>query len=110
MIYWEEIEEFEHDGFEIVFSVTPEDLPPDDLMEFENDQERNDFFRKIDQGALLWFVAKIEAKKAEIVLGVDCLGFCCYESIQEFKKCGYFQEMINSAISEAKNKIQELTV
>jgi hypothetical protein len=105
MIYYEMVHQETRDGFDIVLSFAHENHAPDwDMTE----EEKTDLFDKIDRGVLLWFMARVEVKKAGITLGADYLGGCCYESVSDFVRGGYYEDMINEAMREARKTISEL--
>jgi hypothetical protein len=105
MIYYETVHEETRDGFDIVLSFAPEHYAPDwDMTE----EEKVDLFDRIDRGVLLWFMARVEVKKAGITLGSDYLGGCCYESVLDFMRGGYYDDMIDAAMREARKTILEL--
>ena len=93
-------------GFEIAVALEPECMEPD--WDFESEEDRQDTLRKIDNGTLLWFVARVTASRAGVVLGTDYLGGCCYESVQDFLQGGYYPDMIDAAVKEAREKISQL--
>jgi hypothetical protein len=95
-------------GFDIVFSVTHEDFAPD--WDFENEEDKQDTMRRIENGDLVWFVARVQAFKNGVLLGTDYLGGCCYDSYMQFVKDGdYYADMVETAISEARQTIAKLT-
>lgn len=94
------------DGFNITLSILPEETPLD--WDFESEEERQEFMNKINNGYLLYFVAKVEASKLGIALGIDYLGGCVYRDIQEFLEDGYFADMVDNAILEAKTNLINL--
>ena len=93
------------DGFEIVLSFAPEDMEPDWDM---TPEEKADVYDKINRGVLLWFCARVEAKRAGITLGTDYLGGCCYDSIDDFIRGDYFDDMTNQALEAAKRTIDAI--
>ena len=95
-------------GFDIVFSVTHEDCAPD--WDFDTEEDKQDLLRRINNGDLVWFVARVQAFKNGIELGTDYLGGCCYNSYMQFvEENGYYADMVESAISEARETIAKLT-
>jgi hypothetical protein len=105
-MYWETAHKETVDGFDIVLSVTPEDMPPD---WDETEEERAETLRKIDDGVWAYFVARVEARKEGITLGTAYLGGCCYESVRQFvEEGGYYGDMVDDAIDEAKAMIKKL--
>lgn len=53
--------------------------------------------KDIECGNLIYFIAKCTAWKSDKKLGEDYLSGCCYKSIDEFLKDGYWQDMKNQA-------------
>jgi len=106
-MYWETAHKETVDGFEIVLSVTPEDMPPD---WDETEEQRAETLRKINDGTWAYFVARVEARKEGITLGTTYLGGCCYDSVEQFVKDGdSYGDMVAEAIIDAKAMIQKLT-
>jgi hypothetical protein len=108
MIHFETMHEKEQDGFTIRLSVTSESHTID--LDFETEQDRLDLLEKIDNGTLVYFIARVEAIKCGLVLATDYLGGCCYESVQAFvDEGGYYQDMVDAVILEAGERIEELS-
>lgn len=103
-MYWEVANVETKDGFEIVLSITPEDMPPD---WDETEEQRAKTLRKIEDGTWAYFIARVEACKEGIALGTSYLGGCCYGSVQQFLKepDGYYQDMVHEVIEEARARI-----
>lgn len=90
------------DGFDIVFSAVPENMPPN----FDDDGETA---AAINCGEFQWFIARVEAKKQGITLGTDYLGGCCYRAAKDFViESGYYDDMVNAAIAEAVATIRSI--
>ena len=65
--------------------------------------------RKIDQGLLTWFVARVQAFKHGVLLGTDYLGGNLYEDPADFVKEGdSYGDMVHTVTAEAANKIELL--
>ena len=95
---------FTKDGFDIRFSVIPELSHPNDS--FDDDGETA---RLIDAGVYEWFIACVTAGKNGIELHDEYLGACCYETYSHFmKESGYFEDMVDEAISMARQNIDSL--
>jgi hypothetical protein len=104
---YETIHTTEAAGFDIVFSVTYENDPPD--WDFENEEDKQNTLSRIDSGALVYFVARVQAFKNGIELGTDYLGGCCYDSYMQFVEASdYFADMVENAVSEARANIAKL--
>jgi len=108
MIYWETIHEETRDGFDIVFSVAPEDIHPGDSFDpecFDIPQLCED----IDRGRYAWFVARVQAFRAGVELAADYLGGCLYDSPADFVTAGdYFDDMVKTVIDEARAELPRL--
>lgn len=95
-------------GFDIVFSVTYEDHKPD--WDFESEEDKQDTLRRIENGDLVWFIARVQAYKNGVLLGTDYLGGCCYDSYMQFVEASdYYADMVVNAVSEARQTIAKLT-
>lgn len=109
MSHFETVHEETRDGFDIALAFAPEYDAPD--WDFESDEERAETLRKIENGSLLWFVARVTASRAGTVLGTDYLGGCCYASAEEFMAPdGYYPDMVDAAIGEAREHLKRLGV
>ena len=99
--------ELHQDGFCITLELLPEYTAPD--WDFENEEEKRCLLRRIEQGDILWFTAKVSASKLGIELGTEYLGGCCYESVDQFiQPGGYFTDMVAAAIKEARRTLARL--
>jgi len=95
-------------GFDIVFSVTPEIDAPD--WDFESEEDRQDLIDRINDGRLSWFVARVQAFKNGILLGTDYLGGCCFDSPMQFVNgSDYYGDMVENAVAEAQEAVEQLT-
>jgi hypothetical protein len=115
--YWEKYGMERCEGFDIVFSVAPEDIHPadcfDDSIDLETGTPYHDIpemIRRIDNGTLSWFVARVEAYKNGVLLASEYLGGNLYEEPTDFiSDSGYYEDMKDTAINEAKETIKKLT-
>lgn len=104
MTYWEGVHRESVAGFEIIFSVAPEEEPPEDF-------EDGDTLARIESGELCWFAARVEAFKCGVLLGSCYLGRCCYDSPRQFIEASdYYGGMVENAIAEARKKLNALGV
>ena len=99
-MYWQHVHQDKYDGFTINLYFGEEDISPRDCFDY-NEEEMQELLRKIDSGLLLWFVAKVTASRAGVVLGFDTLGACCYESVKDFIADDYYEDMKKEAVSHA---------
>lgn len=91
----------ERKGFTITLECLPErEAIPD--WEGDSEEDRQELLRRIDNGTMLWFCAKVSAHKNGIELASDYLGGCCYDDVNDFvKNSGYYDAMIETVIDEA---------
>ena len=106
MQHYETIQTEDKDGFKIVFSVTHEDTHPRDLFDY-SEEEMAELCEKIDNGYYSWFIARVQAFRHDVLLADDYLGGLLYENCKDFAKesGGYYADMVDSVISQAKHKI-----
>ena len=107
-MYGQSIPLFEKGGFIICFAAEPEDMSARHHFIKECGWTEAEY-RKIKN--FDWFSAKVSAWKDGEELGVDYLGGCCYKQAKEFYttfNCdgGYFPQMVDAAIAEAKGRLQ----
>lgn len=106
-MYWEKVHEEEYNGFNIILELSPETDAPD--WDFEDEAERKKLFEDIENGNLLWFVARVAAQKDGITLGDDYLGGCCYKDAQDFiDNSGHYNDMRDIAINRQCDKMLRL--
>lgn len=106
MTHFETVHTENFAGFTIELAMCPEEAQPD--WDFGTEEDKENTLRKIDNGSLLWFVARVTASRKGVRLGTDYLGGCCYESVKDFMQDGYYTNMIDTAVSEAREKLAEL--
>jgi len=108
MTYWKQISRDTVDGFDIVFSVAPEDMHPGDSFDPEC-VDIPQLCEDIDRGRYSWFIARVQAFRAGVELAADYLGACLYDSPVDFVKNGdYYADMVDTVTREAHAKIEEL--
>jgi hypothetical protein len=115
--YWETYGEENYQGFDIVFSIAPEDLHPSECFDTSTDPDTgkpyfdtDQMIKDIDSGRLYWFIARVEAFKNGILLTSEYLGGNLYEDPTDFiRESGCYEEMKNTVIEDAKQVIKKLT-
>lgn len=111
--YWEHLGTEQADGFEIQFSITPDDTHPADLYDpasFADEDGLQKLIEAIDRGDLQWFTARVQAFKNGVLLASDYLGGNCYDNPLDFiSEGGYYEDMRWTVINEAKETIKKLT-
>lgn len=107
MDYFETIHTETLNGFDIVFSAAPETQAPD--WDFQDEEDKADTLRRIHNGDLAWFVARVQAYKEGVLLAEDHLGGCLYDSCMQFVKDAYYSDMVMSVSNEARETIKRLS-
>jgi hypothetical protein len=102
--HWQTIHADVIDGFDVIVSVAPEDTDPNNHL---NDEET---VQAIANGALDWFMVRVEAQRAGATLGLDYLGGCCYRSALDFVRetDGYYVDMVSRALDDARETIRKI--
>lgn len=110
---WEQLHTEQNQGFEIQFSITPEDMHPADSFDdssFDDADGLQKLIEAIENGNLCWFIARVQAFKNGILLATDYLGGNCYENPMDFLDAGgYYDDMKWTVINEANQAIKTLT-
>jgi hypothetical protein len=109
MQHYELIHTEQYQGFDISFYATHEDMHPRDCFD-DSITDIDELCNKIDNGDYVWFIAKVTASKNGIELASDYLGGCLYDNLMQFvTEDGYYNDMRQAVLSEAKKAIQQLT-
>lgn len=113
---WETVWSFNTPRFTVRLDVTPEDDDPEGHFDYPEDVE---FAR---EGGWAWFAARVQvvfrdddnpkhwAVPRRLVLGEDYLGACSYHGLSDFKSGGYFRDMVAEAISDARGKLERMSL
>jgi hypothetical protein len=94
-------------GFNITFEALAEHTKLEETFDSSVDNIEQ-LYSDIESGKYVYFCARVSASKHGIELGADYLGCCLYESFEQFEQDAYFGDMVDSAISEAKQAIAKL--
>lgn len=90
---------FSTDNFTVALDVMDEDSAPEDQFDDARDVE---FAR---EGGWHWFCAKVGVYQNDLELASDYLGGCSYNNLEDFKRGGYFHDMVKSAIASARIEV-----
>lgn len=115
MRHWETLAELDRDGFNVIVDKTWEDCHPRDLFDTSTDPDTGkpyydveEMCRKIDQGLLDWFMLRVRVMHEDVELAVDYVGGFLYEDAREVLTDGVAEDMIESALAEARKRVPEL--
>jgi hypothetical protein len=90
------------DGFKVTLLVTPEYEDP------EHHFDDPETVEAINSGKYEWFIARVVVEYDDVELGDDYLGACCYENYRDFIRDGYYDDMVDNAMSEARERLVRL--
>lgn len=90
--------------FTVTMALAPEEINPRDCFDM-SESEYSELCDKIDRGVYLWFVARVKIECDGREVGVDYLGGCCYDNVDQFRRDGYFFDMVRSACRQARRAI-----
>ena len=106
--YYDELASFERDGFEIIVDKTWEDLDPADCFD-DSCYDITEIYRKIDAGVYEWFMLRVRVFYEDVELGSDYVGGFLYEDPRDVLTDGVVEDMVWTALEEAKARARELT-
>lgn len=99
----------ERDGFTINTYALPEHISPYSCFDYDDD-DIDEICNAINDGALMWFAAHVQATRGGVTLADTYIGACCYENCLDFiNDSDYYGDMVTEVIEAAKTKIAELT-
>ena len=102
MRYYDELAQYERDGFTVIVDKTNEDLNPRDSFDTDDIDE---IIKDIDRGHLEWFMLRVRVLVEGLELGSAYLGGCLYEDPREILTDGTAEDFIDEAMKEAKSKV-----
>ena len=105
--YYDELATYERDGFEIIVDKTYEDLDPKDMFDNELD-DIDRIYSDINNGNLDWFMLRVRVLAGGLELGTDYVGGFLYKDAREVLTDGVVEDMIYTAMQEAKKQVREL--
>ena len=106
--YYDTIAEFERDGFEIIVDKSYEDLNPRDSFE-DSVIDIEEIIKDIDRGHLEWFMLRVCVLVEGLELSREHLGGCLYEDPREVLTDGTAEDIINTALTDAKKQVYRLS-
>lgn len=115
MRHYDTLAEYDRDGFNVIVDKTWEDCHPRDLFDTSLDPDTglpyydvDDMCSKIDRGDLDWFMLRVRVMHEDVELAVDYVGGFLYEDAREVLTDGVAEDMIESALAEARKRVPEL--
>lgn len=100
MRHYEQLAQFERNGFEIIVDRTHEDIDPwDSLSECFDSQAQ--LYADIDSGKYDWFMLRVRAMFGGHEVGCSYLGGCLYEDASTVLTDGTVEDQLITVLAEA---------
>jgi hypothetical protein len=107
MRYWDQLAEYDREGFKIIVDKTWEDMHPRDCFDDSID-DIGKLCEQIDTGYYDWFMLRVRCLIDGHELSSEYLGGCLYESASDVLTDGTAEDIIELALANAKTGAAEL--
>jgi hypothetical protein len=107
MRYYDHLATYEREGFEVIVDKSYEDLNPRDCFD-DAVTDIDEIIKDIDRGHLDWFMLRVRVLLDGHELGSSYLGGMLYEDPTECLTDGSAEDMIYTALEEAKTEARRL--
>lgn len=106
--YYDELAQYERDGFDIIVDKSYEDMDPKDCFDDEcfNIKE---IYSDIECGNLDWFMLRVRVMVEGLELASEYLGGCLYKDASEVLTDGTAEDIIDVALEHAKTQVYRLS-
>jgi len=109
MRYYDTLAEYERDGYTIIVDKSYEDdITPRDTFD-DSCHDIEEICRDIDRGHLEWFMLRVRVLVEGLELAREHLGGCLYEIPSEILSDGTAEDIIDTAMTEAKSQVYRLS-
>lgn len=108
MRHFDELARYEREGFEIIVDKTWEDLHPRDCFD-DSVTDIGQLCEQIDTGYYDWFMLRVRCLVDGHELAAEYLGGCCYEDAKDVLTDGVAEDIIWTAMNEAKQRAAALS-
>lgn len=105
--HYEQLANYERNGFEIIVDKTWEDIPVDVCFD-DAVTDLEEIRWKIEHGDLDWFMLRVRVLVDGHEMGSHYLGGCLYEDPKEVLTDGTAEDCIYAAMEEAKQEVGRL--
>ena len=105
MQYYDELAQYERDGFTIIVDKTYEDIDPRGQFDTDDIEE---IIKDINRGHIEWFMLRVRVLVEGLELGSHYLGGCLYEDARQVLSDGTAEDCIDEALREAKREVYKL--
>lgn len=101
--YYEELAQFEREGFTVIVDKTWEDVALRDCFD-DTCYDIKDMEDKVNSGFYDWFMLRVRVMFKDHELGRSYLGGCLYEDPREVIKDGTAEDLLWEALQEARRE------
>lgn len=108
MRHFEQLAQYEREGFDIIVDKTWEDMHPSDCFD-DSVTDINQLCEQIDTGYYDWFMLRVRVLVDGHELASEYLGGCCYEDARDVLTDGVAEDIIWTAMNEAKQRAGSLS-
>jgi len=108
MRHFDELARYEREGFEIIVDKTWEDTHPRDCFD-DSVTDIGKLCEQIDTGYYDWFMLRVRCLVDGHELAAEYLGGCCYENARDVLTDGVAEDIIWTAMNEAKQRAAALS-
>jgi hypothetical protein len=108
MQHYDELAQYEREGFSIIVDKTYEDMHPRDSFD-DSCHNIDEICEKIDNGTYEWFMLRVRVLVEGLELGSAYCGGCLYYDAKEVLTDGIAEDLIDSAMTEAKSQVYRLS-
>ncbi len=108
MRHFDELARYEREGFEIIVDKTWEDMHPRDCFD-DSVTDIGQLCEQIDTGYYDWFMLRVRCLVDGHELAAEYLGGCCYENAKDVLTDGVAEDIIWTAMNEAKQRAAALS-
>jgi hypothetical protein len=108
MRYYDTLAEYQRDGYDIIVDKSYEDMHPSDSFD-DSCHDIQEICRKIDNGTYDWFMLRVRVLVEGLELSSEYLGGCLYEDAREILTDGTAEDIIDTAMTHAKQKVYMLS-
>jgi hypothetical protein len=108
MRYYDTLATYERNGYEIIVDKSYEDLNPRDCFD-DSCIDIEEIIKDIDRGHLDWFMLQVRVLVEGLELSSEYLGGCLYEDPREVLTDGTAEDIIDQAMTHAKQRVYMLS-
>ena len=107
MRHYEELAEYEREGYTIIVDKSWEDMDPKDSFDDEC-WNMKQMYADIESGKLDWFMLRVRVLVEGLELDSEYLGGCLYEDARECLTDGTAEDLIAQSMANAKQQVYRL--